>query len=172
MLQFKNVCRILVLILFVIPLINNAQENSKQIPQMNITMFANEDGFTQLEKKVFNMFVSELGKNGLYSKDNYELEYLIDVKPVEIDGVEKIILSITTLYVVPEEVVKLNAKEEAFYTFASDKKLPVNDEARKIRQYVSGEYIKQFRMIQDNYLDIVELKFLNDYVSEFLRARK
>lgn len=141
-----------------------SQTNQNRIPsKVNVTMFASEDGYTDLELSVMNTFKEVLKENGLLSENDNDIELLLNVKKINDDD-NKIILSIVEMGVIPDEVVEAGKKAEIFYSVLDDtKKSNLPNEGKFIREYVSSEYMKQFRMIWSNSLEIIDIIDLENY---------
>lgn len=85
------------------------------------------------------------------------------MKKISGDG-NKIILSIVEMGVIPDEVVEVGKRAEIFYSVLDDtKKSNLTNEGKFIREYVSSEYMKQFRMLWSNNLEIIDIHDLENY---------
>lgn len=163
--KFTQVILLILCLSFFFPQTNlQSQTNQNRIPsKVNVTMFASEGDFTDLELSVMNTFKEVLKENGLLSENDNDIELLLNVKKIS-DNDNKIILSIVETGVIPDEVVEVGKKAEIFYSVLDDtKKSNLSNEGKFIREYVSSEYMKQFRMIWSNSLEIIDINDLENY---------
>lgn len=147
-----------------------SQTNQNIIPsKVNVTMFASEDSYTHLELSVMNTFKEVLKENGLLSENDNDIELLLNVKKINGED-NKIILSIVEMGVIPDEVVEVGKKAEIFYSVLDDiKKSNLPNEGKFIREYVSSEYMKQFRMVWSNSLEIIDINDLENYCRKVVK---
>lgn len=142
-----------------------SQEKENKMPsKINVTMIGSEGGYSDLEMLVINTFKQTLEKNGLFSERDFNIELLLKVKRID-DS--KIALSVVEMEVLPEEAVEVGKKAEVFYSILDENKkanLPI--EGKFIREYLSSEYMKQFRMIWDDNLEIIDTNELESFTQK------
>jgi len=130
--------------------------------KINLTMISAEGDISDLDMSVFNTFKKVLEKNGLFSESDNNVEWLLRVKKANEDN--KIILSVIEMQVMPKEAVEVGKKAEIFYSMLDEnKKAKLPKEGKFIREYMSSEYMKQFRMIWDDHLDLIDINNLESY---------
>jgi hypothetical protein len=144
-----------------------SQEKPNKIPsRINITMIGSEGGYSDLEMAVINTFKQVLEENGLFSEIDFNIELLLKAKKIDDN---KIALSVVEMQVLPKEVVEVGKKAEVFYSMLDESKkanLPV--EGKFIREYVSSEYMKQFRMVWDDNLEIIDINELESFSQKII----
>lgn len=145
----------------------NAQNHNLIKANASVTMIA-DTGFTQIEKLVYEKFRSILQSKKMYSDENFQIEYLIDAKEISFGEEKKILLSITILNTIHEKIIELNKKEQSFYLAVVKKTENDQNTEKSIREFISEEYIKQFRMISHNYIDLIDYTKLDNYLNEIL----
>lgn len=124
-------------------------------------MFSEEKGFSDLDNSVYNTLKQVLEENGLYSENDFNTELLIKAKKVDND---KIALSVVEMQALPKEAVEVGKKAEVFYSkLDADKKASLPEEGKFIREYMSAEYLKQFRSVWGNNLEIINLSDLEKF---------
>ncbi len=124
-------------------------------------MIGSEAGYSDLEMSVINTFKQVLEKNGLFSESDFNIELLLKAKKIDDN---KIVLSVVEMQVLPKEAVEIGKKAEIFYSLLDDnKKANLPEEGKFIREYVSAEYMKQFRMVWDDHLDLIDINKLESY---------
>lgn len=81
----------------------------------------------------------------------------------------QVALSVGVFNKIGEEIVELGKKEQAFYSVIEDeKKSNLPAESVAIREYVSEEYMRQFSMIIDNYVRVINQEMLGDTIKEIV----
>lgn len=150
----------------------SAGENNNLSIKANVTMIAEDGPFTDLEKNTMDSFIRALKENDAYceSDEGLNTEFLLDIKKIEVDETERIIISVLAMNVIPDEIVELGGKEEVFHLVMKKKseEADITEEGWKIRQYISSEYMKQFRMIHMNYLELIDAGDIDKYCSELV----
>jgi hypothetical protein len=156
---------LLVLLFSFFALQSNIQSQEKQIKvpsKINVTMISSESGFSDLETSVINTFKKVLGDNGLFSEMDNNIEFLLKVKKTQDN--DKIILSVVEMQLLPKEAVEIGEKSEILYSLISgNKKANLPEEGKFIREHISAEYMKQFRMIWNDSLEIIDINDLESY---------
>ncbi len=152
------------LIIFITLSFLNSYSHSQttNLPKVHVTMIAESDTPSDLDRTVINSFKQALSEKGMLAVENsdFSIEILVDTKMFN----DKIVVSVTTFVVIPPAVVSLGGKAEIFYATIKEKqKEDLSEEGKSIREYMSTEYMRQFRIINDNYLDIIEKNDLEEY---------
>ncbi|MDI6803398.1 MAG: hypothetical protein QME58_06075 [Bacteroidota bacterium] len=160
---FFSVFRFSLIILLTVSFLNSySHSQTTNILKVNVAMIAESDSPSDLDRAVINSFKQALNERGMLVVENsdFNTEILVDAKMFN----EKIIISVTTFGVIPPEVVSLGGKAEIFYATIKEKqKEQLTEEGKSIREYVSTEYMRQFRIINDNYLDVIDKSELEKY---------
>lgn len=141
---------------------SNIYSQITNLPKINVTMIAESNNQSELDRAVINSFKQALNEKGMLAHDIYDfnIDILVDAKMLN----EKIIISVTTFLVIPPEVVSLGGKAEIFYATIKEKqKENLTEEGKLVREYMSTEYMRQFRIINDNYLDVIDQSELEAY---------
>lgn len=145
--------------------------DTSKSPKASVTMIT-DSGFTKTESFVYETFQKLLRERNLYSETDFQIEYLIDAKSVVIDGENKLLLSVTILQPLPEEIIEINKKEQSFYLATAKQNIPDTPEGNNIREFVSEEYINQARIVQKNYLNVIDRSEIEDYIQEIINEIK
>jgi|SRR5690606_17667175 len=162
----KNISQVILFViffsLFFFQSYLQSQEKQNKMPsKINITMIGSEGGYSDLEMAVINTFKQVLVENGLFSESDFNIELLLKAKRVDDN---KIALSVVEMQVLPKEAVEVGTKAEIFYSMIDDnKKENLPAEGKLIREYVSSEYMKQFRMVWDDNLEIIDINELESF---------
>lgn len=138
------------------------QSQTTSLPKVNVTMIAESNTPSELDRAVINSFKQALNEKGILAVENsdFNIDILVDTKMFN----DKIVISVTTFMVIPPEVVSLGGKAEIFYATIKEKqKKNLTEEGKSIREYMSTEYMRQFRIINDNYLDVIDKDELENY---------
>lgn len=140
----------------------NIYSQTTNLPKVNVTMIAESNSPSDLDRTVINSFKEALNEKGMLTAENFDfsIDILVDAKMFN----DKIVISVTTFGVIPPEVVSLGGKAEIFYvTMKEEQKKNLTEEGKSIREYMSREYMKNFRFINDNYLDVIDKSDLEAY---------
>ncbi|MCP9291505.1 hypothetical protein [Gracilimonas sediminicola] len=160
------------LVLFGLALVPNlifgqASTDIKFSVSYKVTDSADNERLQYAKKQLTKAFVA---KGGTY---NEKEGFLFFIDLTEPDANNNIALSISTFLKVPEEVVKAGVKEEVFHkAVASDSPKPASDDGREIRAYINEEYMRQFTMIQDSHLEIINRDQLPEAIQRFVDGFK
>ncbi|MFN3694830.1 MAG: hypothetical protein ACK4UV_07460, partial [Ignavibacterium sp.] len=123
-----------------------------------------------LEKSLLESFKSTLASENMYSEADAELELLLAIK--DIGESDKLAISITLIQLLPDNIIDEMAKQEVFYSqLNANQKSKLTSEGKMIREFVSAEYLKQFGMVIDNHLAIVDKSGLNEFVKAFVNDK-
>lgn len=142
-----------------------SQTNSNT--KYSVSMIASEDGFTELQNTFYNKLKTELLKNNLYSETENDMDVLFDIKMIE--NSDKVALSITLLQKLPKEALNSEIGQRIFYSsIKSDENLNLTENGKKVRNYLGQEYLKQFGMVVENYLETIPLNELDKFIEQFI----
>ncbi len=144
-----------------------SHSQTTNLPKVNVTAIAESDTPSDLDRAVINSFKQALSEKGILAVENsdFNIDILVDTKMFN----DKIVISVTTFMVIPPEVVSLGGKAEIFYATIKEKK-NLTEEGKSIREYMSIEYMKQFRIINDNYLDVIDQNELQVYCRKIVSS--
>lgn len=160
---FFSTFRFSLIILLTVSFLNSySQSQTTNLLKVNVTTIAENQTQSDLDRTVINSFKRALNEKGMLAVENsdFNIDILVDTKMFN----DKIVVSVTTFGVIPPEVVSLGGKAEIFYVTIKDKqKENLTEEGKSIREYMSTEYMRQFRIINDNYLDVIEKEDLENY---------
>ncbi len=147
--------------------LQSQEKQNKMLSKINVTMIASKGGYSDLELTVLNRFKKVLERNGLFSERDYNIELLLKAKKTKDDN--KIILYVLEMQVLPKEAVEIGKKAEIFYSMLGDnKKADLPAEGKFIREYVSSEYMKQFRMIRNDNLEIIDMDEIESFSQKII----
>lgn len=142
---------------------NPNNESSK----ISFTVFANSENYSDLENELINKLKSSLELNGLFSIEDFQYELLLGIK--EIDGMNKVAISVTELQPLAKETIELGKDAQIFYSKEKKENKSIQGEDSKfIREYVSEEYLKQFRMVWNNRIEIIERSELDNFIQKLV----
>lgn len=158
-------------VLFFILSLTIHTNDSNDSPKISVTMLTDSE-FSETEKFVYDIFQKVLKEMNLYSETDFQIEYLIDAKSIENDEGSRLIISVTTLQTLPEEVIDINKKAQSFYFATAKQDLPNTPEGTRIREYVSEEFINQVRIVINNYIDIINKSEIEDYLKNIIKEIK
>ncbi|HQF42245.1 MAG TPA: hypothetical protein PK073_04960 [Ignavibacteriaceae bacterium] len=139
----------------------------KETSKVSFIVFANNAEYSNLENELINKLKSSLEKNNLFSSDDFQIELLIGIK--EIDDMNKAAISVTELKALPKETIEFGKNAQIFYSKMNEAdKNNINEDSRFIREYVSEEYLKQFRSVWSNHLEIIEISGLDNFIQNLV----
>lgn len=149
--------------------------HKEDLSKISYAMFASGSDYSELEKNLMNKLQTSLEKNGLFSTDTFHIELLLGIK--EIDGLNKVAISVAELNPLTKEQIQTGKNVEIFYSSKDEvDKNNLTDDGKFIREYVSEEYLKQFRTVWSNTIEIVDLSELDNFVqklvSKYLYSQK
>ncbi len=158
---------ILVFLLLINCFLSSQSAPPKESSKVSFIVFANNAEYSDLENKLINKLKSSLEKNNLFSSDDFRIELLIRIK--EIDSMNKAAISVTELQTLPKETIEFGKNAQIFYSKINEAdNNNLNDDTRSIREYVSEEYLKQFRSVWNNHLEIIEIPGLDDFIQKLV----
>lgn len=139
--------------------------------KIGFTIFASGDNYSDLEKSLINSFKESLEAKGLFSETDFDIELLIAIK--EINGTNKVAIQVSETEVLPKEAIEIGKKAEIFYSSLDEKKkAKLPEEGKIVREYVSEEYLKQFRSIWSNDLEIIEKSEIDNFIQKIISKFK
>ncbi len=123
-------------------------------------------GTANLDKTVKEDFIRALKEKGQsFNNNDFSLELLLNVKKIK--GTNKIAISVVQTLPFPKAVVDLGAKNEIFYAvFDSAKRANLPAKGKFVREDISKGYMQQFRTIQDDNLEIIDIDELNNFAEK------
>lgn len=156
---------ILIVLLFQCSFLFSQPSIPKELAKISFTMFSSETGYSDLEQNLMDKLQASLKNNGLFSIDNFQIELLLGIK--KIDETNKIAISVAELIPLSEEQIQKGKNVEMFYS-SKDNKNNLSEDGKSIRKYVSEEYLKQFRTVVNNKIEIIELSDLDSFVQKLV----
>lgn len=143
-----------------------AQESESEVSVKITAIMSETDGTLDLERSIIAEFRRQLKSRDIPWSNRPQESLLIDAREVQIGETTQIVLSITRMQALPNEVISFGAKNEAFYMRASLQDLPV--EGKSVRQYMSRSWLEQFQSITDQKLVVIPPEALERTVSDYL----
>ena len=151
--------------------LNSQPSQNSTTTKICLAIFGSGNNYSDLEKTLINSFQESLEAKGLFSETDFDMELLIAIK--EIDGTNKVAIQVSEMQVLPKEAVEVGKKAEIFYSWLDEKKkAELPEQGKFVREYASEEYLKQFRLIWSNGLDIVEKAEIDNYVQKIVSKFK
>ena len=141
---------------------SGTESNVKKIrPKgIDVTAIAANRPFTEHELSILGSFKSRLKKLGVFNPDSPMYEILLSFKKL---NDSKTIISVTTLQPISERLVMLGKKNQVFYGDVNIKAKRASGKVNnEIREYMSEEYVKQYRMILESDIYILSDKHLEN----------
>lgn len=154
-------CQVLVVVLIVSIFFSrygiHAQESSERHPvTVDVSAIASDRHFTELEKRVMGILKYELKIQGGVLSEKPEWELFIGAKAWGKSEPNQIVLSVFTLKALPGEILQACGEQEVFYAYAQKKGKALPEEGKHIRQFVTRDYLSQFRSVRGH--DIIIIK--------------
>ena len=154
-------CRVLLFSLFVGIFLFQygiyAQESLELHPvTVGVSAIASGHPFTALEKRVMGMLKYELKTQGGVLSDRPDWELFIGVKAWGKNQSNQIVLSVFSLQALPREILQACGEQEVFYVYAHKKGKALPEEGKHIRQFVTRDYLSQFRSVREHDIIIVK----------------
>ncbi|MCP5061158.1 MAG: hypothetical protein GY936_01675 [Ignavibacteriae bacterium] len=151
----------LVLIFILLYSSNNFAQNSKDInsPKIKVSVILRNQDSPEIGNKIIESFKKSLQQKGLFAENDevFDTEMLINYKTLFGTKKSSIVVSVTVMDVIPQEIVKLGAENEVFYKITNSKTPDnISDKGKEVRHYMSSEYMQQFRMLADNSIDVIK----------------
>ncbi|MFK7843924.1 MAG: hypothetical protein AB8G77_01390 [Rhodothermales bacterium] len=145
-------------------IVGNADVSAQSDPfQFDITSVATSESHGMRLREASAMLENDLIARG--GERNEKEGWLFLVGLSEEDERQQVALSITVLHKLPEEVVALGKKEQVFYKTIADQDPATHPEEGKwVREYMSEEFLRQFAMVQGNYVEITDKARMNDAI--------
>ena len=139
----------------------------KELSKISYTMFASGSGYSELEKNLMDKLQTSLEKNDLFSSDSFQIELLLGIKTI--DGTNKVAISVAELMPLTSEQILKGKNIEMFYSSKDEKdKDNLSEDGKFVRKYVSEEYLKQFRTVWNNNLEVVEVSDLDNFIEKLI----
>ena len=131
----------------------------------SVTAAYGEEKDQDLEKRVMETLRTQLQAKDIEESEAPDWIFLIGAAKLEESG--QVVLSVVTMYALPEAVVQMGRQEEAFYLNASDEeRAAFPKEGAHVRQAMSEDFMRQFAMAQDQDLLMVEESALETAIAE------
>ncbi|MEE9431344.1 MAG: hypothetical protein V3V16_09910 [Melioribacteraceae bacterium] len=150
--QHKTLVIFLILFYSSVSFGQNSYDNNSA--KVKVSVISSSQDSKLIGKKITKYCNNALEEKGMFSgnSNEFDVEYLIDYK---ILSDSKIIVAVTVMDVIPKELVKLGVDNEIFYKNTKIDSKKLSDRGKEVRKYVNSEYVQQFRMITDNFIDII-----------------
>ncbi len=144
-----------------------AQSMSQKLGVEVTAVLSVTDGTHDLERAILSDFRDELKARNIPETGEYQMRLVIDAREVEIGGKKRIVLSITEMDALPEEVIALGAKEELFY-LGKMKPSSRPEEGKFIRDFVSRDWLEQFHSLRDQSLFVIAPEEISRAIEEYV----
>lgn len=146
-----------------------AQSVKRSYPKMRVYMTGESESFGSFGYAAIESFEKALKEQNLLTAKDDETASDLVIKVKEIND-EQVAISIVILDPMPKEAIQLAAKAELLYAHLSEKQkaeLPL--EGKAIREYASAEYMKQFRMLWNDYIDVISKSQIDQFSHKIVK---
>jgi hypothetical protein len=128
-------------------------DDAKRHSGINVTMMSADGPFTENEWALLDKFKNYFQKAGLHNPDTPMYEILLTQEAL---NDSQTIVTVLLMQTASNRLIELAKKDQLFYKLISPKdKQTAKKVNNEIREYVSGEYIKQYRQILDSNIFII-----------------
>ncbi len=126
-----------------------AQAQVPDAPQgIKVTAFFSEDPQNQqLEQEIITFLEQQLDQRGVARTGTHQTILLLDARLLS--QTQEVVLSVTKMQALPQAVLDVGATEEVFYLSTASVEPPadLSAEGRRVRQYMSREWLDQFHHV-------------------------
>lgn len=132
-------------------------------------MIGETEEFGKFGYAAVDTFQNLLRKKNLLSpeENQFATDLVLDIKEI---NDQQAAVSVIILDPVPKEAVDLAANAELLYSrLSEEKKANLPFEGKAIRQYASAEYMKQFKMLFNSYLEVIDKDEIGEFFRKILR---
>lgn len=149
--------------------VNLALASDQDPPTVTVDAMAHTaDGFTVLQQQALEAFNGAIQTRGLDQPSERKVSIFVDA--VESDHTEMIALSVTVFSELPEEVITLASETEAFYLASRLDREDLPGEGAHVRRAISEDWIREYRMIQNHSLLIIDPAELRETAEAIVAA--
>lgn len=143
----------------------NAEAHAQSEPfQYDITSVATSESHGMRLRRASSMLENELIERDGQRNEKEGWLFLIGLS--DVNEQEQVAVSITILHKLPEAVVAGGKKDQVFYQRVAEQDPDTHPEEGKwVREYMSEEFLRQFAMVQYNYVEIANVGELNDAIA-------
>jgi len=147
---------LLLALLWVGPILLRAQESDLPVT-VGVTGFSHTEDSGSLLRQVLDVFEERLEvRQAFILEKDPTWQFMVAVKALSLENDDELVLSVMSLYAIPEEVIAIGGKQEVFYTNVSEaERATFPSDGAWVRQKVSEDFLRQFRMPQDHEILIV-----------------
>lgn len=147
------------------------QDDAGKLFGVKVIVMPSDNDLSETESLVLNSFNSALKEKNILADNQGEMkvEIWLNVKAISNSDEERIAVSVIILDVIPEEVVAIGAEKEIFFAQLDDeRKMKLPSEGKSIREFISSEYMKQFRMLLNTHLEIINLSEIDEFSADIV----
>ena len=141
-------------------------------PTVGITataFFLEDDPDYDLKNEATLMFKSALSKYLLPYDGDIRVIFFLNVKAVEIEGKEQVILSVVEGHSLPPAVIDVAVENETMYSSMAKEDLP--EEGKWVREYMTREMLKFYFNFDGYVLEVIDRSELESYITAFVERR-
>lgn len=131
-------------------------------------ILSDSDGTEALERDLISQFRSALKTRGVPESGRAQTRVLLDAREVKVGEEVMIVLSISRMDRIPDEVIELGVENEAFYLRTSSEDLP--SEGKAVRQSFTRDWMEQFFNIHHQSLYVVKSDDVSFRIAEYVDA--
>jgi hypothetical protein len=153
---------IVLLIIFATFLICSADDNQ------HVTAYAlsSDAKVTPIEDDVTNIIREKLASKDLLLDDTVTWELIIAVREVDQNSIA---IAVTILQSMPKEIVKAGSKSQIIYAFLEkDKSNKGQEQNQEIREYVTSEFLSNYKQAVESEIIITELEKIDEVCSNIV----
>ena len=151
-----------------------------EFSKISANIINNDSEISPCQSLLLKSMEKALQEKKLFAPDDRKsLDYifLVNAKEYQRNSKKEILASIIVFAKIPDKVVEIGAKEEAFYKVLGDTTtFNISEIGRKVRKLMSSDYMRKFGEIAFQFLEIVPSDkidlFCQSAVTEFLGANK
>lgn len=180
MLAKKPIILLSIFILFPIYIIAQKCE-VREFTKNSIKLIPSDSTMSSIQVHLGESMNKALKRNNLLAKseeENINYTFYINANKNHMMDSTYIIASVFVVKNMPEEIVKIGAREEVFYKLVVDttNKESISDIGKEVRRKISSDFMKQFGMIEFQLLEYLPKNKLDQFcqkvVDRFLFSNK
>lgn len=151
-----------------------------EFSKISVNLIYNDPEISPSESLLLKSMVKALKEKNLFAPyDEKSLDYifLVNAKEYQRNSKREILASIIVFAKIPDKVVEIGAREEAFYKVLGDTTMfNISEIGRKVRKLMSADYMRNFGEVVYQFLEIVHSDkidmFCQSAVTKFLAGGK
>ena len=160
----------IVLSLSILPTVGVAGAANDSVRQVQITSIAAGRPPTALREEAGHRLFHWFTSRGIAVTEKAEWAIWCDVSTAEGMDAEHVLLAVGYGRVLPNDVIELGKKAEAFYSYLpAEKRSKLSPEGKSVREYMSEGYLCQFLLPIDQEIVIVPKRELGRHIDAMVQ---